>query len=197
MKQFIRTGTTPQRKIIQTNDGFGNRGIKQQQGTTRILYDSLPIDGSTEFRFFEGANNRDFPRTNMGASGNQLNVGETIVFERAYLMVTIEDPVTFEWTIVAVSAAAFPDIVMGELNLAIANSQVLKPIPIASFEPTFNKNATYGDYNNFEFDTQLILPPLLEFVSILRVPIQAAVADADLRLTYEGVGAIIAPRRTF
>jgi len=186
---------TPQRKIIHTNNRFGNTGIKKQQGTTRILFDSLPIEGEDTFRFFEGANNRDFPLTNMGASGNQLGVGETFVFERGYLAVLT--PLNDPPLVVPVGISTFPQIVSGDINLEIANSQVLKPIPILSWMPEFNKNAYHQEYTNFEFDTQIVLPPLLEFVSTLRTVDLATVLGALIRLSYEGVGSIIAPRRTF
>lgn len=192
----MRRVAPPQRKLIQVNKKLGNRGIKKQQGTTRILYDSLPLDGATEFRFFEGANNRAFPRTNMGATGNQLTVGETFAFERAYFATITEDPVLFTWVVAAVTIIAFPNILMGELNLEVANQQVIKPIPVMSFADGFNKSADFIGDVSFDFDTNLVLPPLIEFVSTLRVPIQPAVADTDLRLTFEGVGAILAPRVT-
>ena len=59
MKEVISSGFTPQRKIIGVNNRYGNSAIKKQQGSTVIKYDTLPIDGSTTYRFFEGANNRD------------------------------------------------------------------------------------------------------------------------------------------
>lgn len=188
---------TPQRKIIGVNDKFGNRGIKRQQGTTRIIFDSLPLDGRETFRFFEGSNNRDFPFTNMGSSGNQLGVGEALAFERAYLLVVQDDPIFGAPIISPLTITSFGGILAGDINLEIANTQVLKPIPLASFAPEFNKNAYFTTYTNFEFDTQIVLPPLLEFVSTVRAVRQPEIADAFLRLTFEGVGSIIAPRRTF
>jgi len=52
-------------------------------------------------------------------------------------------------------------------------------------------------YNNFEFDTQLVINPLLEFVFPVRVDTYSPIVDTFLRLTVEGTGAIIAPRNTF
>jgi len=196
MREVIRGAVSPQRKAISINDRLGNRGIKKQQGTTRILFDSLLIDGSLIFPFFEGANNRDFPDTNVGARGNQLGVGETLVFERAYLAV-VETLALGGFVVTPLTVAAFPGIAMGEINLEIANSQVLKPIPLMSFFPEFNKSSESTTNTNFEFDTQIILPPLLEFVSTVRIPFLDPITDTRLRLTFEGVGAIISPRRPF
>ena len=192
-----RRVVTPQAKIINVNDKFGNKGIKKQQGTTRLIYDSLPIDGSTEFRFFDEVNSRTFPATNLGSSGNQLNVGEALVIERAYLTTVTLIPATGLHTIAPMTIAAFPDIALGELIIDITTQKVMKPIPVLSFFPEFNKSAYHQNYTNFEFNTQLVIPPLLEFVSVLRVAIQPAIADTDLRFTMGGVGAILAPKRTF
>ena len=52
MKEYTAGRITPQMKNIAVNSKFGNTGIKAQQGSTVIKYDSLPFDGRTEFRFF-------------------------------------------------------------------------------------------------------------------------------------------------
>jgi len=195
MKDNTLNMITPQRKIIGIADKFNNPGIKNQQGTTRVIYDTLPMDGRTDFRFFEESNNRNFPLTNMGSDGNKLPVGNALAIERMYLsVVTI---VGGNVTVISpLFNGAHPNFEVGELNILIANSQVLKQIAVLSQKPTFNKNAGHNEYNNFEFDTQLVLQPLLEFVFHMRVNTNVAIANTFLRLTVEGVGAIIAPRAT-
>jgi len=187
---------TPQRKIIGNTDKFGNAGIKKQQGTTRAIYDSLPLDGRTTFRFFEESNNRNFPFTNTGADGNKLPVGNALAIERAYLSVVQTDGDGGVVNIFTL-ATANANIRAGELNIEIANSQVLKQVPLISFLPDNNKSAMHVQYQNFEFDTQLVLNPLLEFVFPVRVNTYAPQENFFLRLTVEGTGAIIAPRATF
>jgi hypothetical protein len=49
---------------------------------------------------------------------------------------------------------------------------------------------------NFEFDTDLTLQPLLEFIFQLRTAVYTPIANTELRLTLEGVGSIISPRNT-
>ena len=104
-------------------------------------------------------------------------------------------------TIDAANALIQGAVKRGEFGFAIANSEVIKNMPILSWIPDFNKNANQEDYNNFEFDTQLVIPPLLEFVATLRLPSLTAALPGtstfQLRLTIEGAGAIIAPRTTF
>ncbi len=189
---------TPQNKIINNTDKFGNNSIKLQQGTTRVIYDTLPLDGRTEFRFFEESNNRNFPLTNMGSDGNKLPVGNALAIERMYLSVISINPLTKDVTNIGslFVGGGFENIAIGELNIIIANSQVLKQVRLISQDPQFNKNATYNDYNNFEFDTQLVINPLLEFVFAIRTNAYTPFADTYLSLSVEGVGAIISPRAT-
>lgn len=197
MKEVTMGRFTPQRKAIGVNDKFGNRGIKNQQGSTVIKYDTLPLDGRTEFRFFEGSAQRNFPFSNTGSDGNKLGVGNTLVVERAYLsLVTIGESGLIT-TVEALTLSSDPAIVLGEFGLSVANSEVIKTVPVLSWFPEFNKVAENQLNNNFEFDTQVVLPPLLEYVATLRLAQAAKKEGVYIRLTIEGTGAIIAPRTTF
>jgi len=188
---------TPQRKLIGINDKFGNTGIKQQQGSTVIKYDTLPCDGRNEFRFFEGSAQRNFPLSNTQSDGNKLGVGNSMVVERVYLSI-----IKFEAGIITevdqITIAAEPVLSCSELSFSIANSEVIKNVPVLSWLPQFNKLAENELNTSFDFDTQVIIPPLLEYIATLRIASNlVARAGTYLRLTIEGSGAIIAPRTTF
>jgi hypothetical protein len=196
----IETGSfTPQRKAIGINDKFGNTGIKQQQGSTVIKYDTLPLDGSTELRFFQGSANRNFPFSNTGSDGNKLGVGNSMVVERAYLSIvqTDEEDATQIDNVKQVFISGPIEVVLAELSFSIANTEVIKNVPILSFLPEFNKIAENQINTNFEFDTQVVIPPLLEYIATLRLPKYTATTNTYVRLTIEGTGAIISPRATF
>ena len=191
---------TPQRKAIGVNDKFGNKGIKQQQGSTVIKYDTLPLDGSTELRFFQGSANRSYPLSNTGSDGNKLGVGNSMVVERAYLTLIKYDN-TDPTKVVEVSAIgltiAVQEVLLSEFGFSIANTEVIKNVPILSWLPQFNKVAENELNTNFEFDTQVVVPPLLEYIATVRLPKYTATKIYALRLTIEGTGAIISPRATF
>lgn len=198
MKELITGRFTPQRKAIGVNDKFGNTGIKNQQGSTVIKYDTLPLDGRTEFRFFEGSAQRNFPYSNTGSDGNKLGVGNTLVVERAYLSIVTTNADTGAISTVApITLSDDPAITLGEFGFMVANSEVIKTVPVLSWLPQFNKVAENQLNTNFEFDTQIVLPPLLEYVATLRLSQAFTKANTYLRLTIEGTGAIIAPRTTF
>lgn len=199
MKQQISGGFTPQRKAISVNDKFGNSGIKKQQGSTVIKYDTLDYTGQSELRFFEGSSQRNFPLSNTGSDGNKLGVGNSLVVERAYFTLIVTDNETGKVSITPFGVNAPTELVLSEFGFSIANTEVIKNIPLLSWAPEFNKNAENELNNNFEFDTQIVIPPLFEFVATLRIPPATSLLDAkvQIRLTIEGAGAIIAPRATF
>jgi hypothetical protein len=199
----METGfVTPQRKTIGVNDKFGNRGIKKQQGSTVIKYDTLLLDGSTNLRFFDQSSQRNFPLSNTGTDGNKLGVGNSMVVERAYFTLCERDKTgaLIKLSPLALGVDTFVDTILnGEFNFEIANATVIKQLPILSFIPEFNKVAENSLNTNYEFDTQIVIPPLLEYVATLRVPNYTPDPEKDLylRLTIEGAGAIIAPKATF
>lgn len=198
MREVVRGSVTPQMKAVAVNDKFGNSGIKKQQGSTVIKYDTLPLDGRTEFRFFEESNQRNFPLSNTGADGNKLGVGNSMVVERVYLTVGTYAPTTNQWlTFDTTDITSNVAILAAEFGFTLANSQVIKNIPILSWIANFNKNAENAINSNYEFDTQIVIPPLLEFVATLRTQKYTAVSETYVRLTIEGAGAIIAPKTTF
>ena len=198
MRERIMGNITPQMKNIAVNDKFGNSGIKKQQGSTVIKYDTLPLDGRTEFRFFEESNQRNFPLSNTGADGNKLGVGNSMVVERAYLTVGTYSATTNRWlTLDQTDITTNVALLTSEFGFVIANSQVIKNIPVLSWIADFNKAAENNLNSNYEFDTQIIIPPLLEFVATLRTQGYTAVSETFVRLTIEGSGAIIAPKTTF
>jgi hypothetical protein len=200
MREVIRGMVTPQMKNIAVNDRFGNSGIKKQQGSTIIKFDTLPLDGSTQLRFFEQSSQRNFPLSNTGTDGNKLGVGSSMVVERIYLTLVQYDPAANILTSIAacdLTSTRGITVNNGEFGFEIANSLVIKNVPVLSFTPQFNKNAENQFNNSFDFDTQIIIPPLLEYVATLRLPNYTAFEGYYLRLTIEGSGAIIAPKTTF
>ena len=198
---------TPQGKLIQTANKFGNRGIARMQGSTIIKYDFLPlVEGLNqvkEYRFFENASTRQFPFTNL--SEGKLQVGEAMSLERIY------------WVVMSVVSAGlsagevvdvqtFDDfgvtgLYKGDFSFMNANNQVIKPAPLLSFKSNFNKHSNFLRNDILFMDTDLTLQPLIEFVSILKSPIVTIPAsetlDFHIGCVIEGSGAILNPRANF
>ena len=190
---------TPQNKLVGVNNKFGNTNIKNQQGTTRVIFDSLPLDGSTELRFFENASARQYPFTNIGAEGNRLNVGESFVVQKVYFGIigTDADTGLFESFQPLGFGGPYPWM-NGEFSFLIANSQVIKQLPFANcFNSTLNITATNSQDEAFNTFTDIVIPPLLEYVLTYRLNAYAAVANSRLVCFIEGTAGILAPQTTF
>ena len=199
MKGRIITNVTPQQKIVGVNNKFGNTNIKNQQGTTRTLFDTLPIDGRTTFRFFEDANTRQFPLTNIGSEGNRLNVGEAFVVQKVYFGVLLVDPDTGLFDEFNPLSIAGPyEWANGEWSFLIANSQVIKQLPFSNcFD--INQNVTQTNTADEAFSTfnDIVIPPLLEYVLTYRTSSYTADPAARLVCFIEGTAGILAPQTTF
>lgn len=199
MREVISGAITPQQKQVFVNNKFGNSGIRRQQGSTVIKYDTLPLDGRSEFRFFEGCQSRNFPFTNSNSEGNKLGVGNSMTIERIYISIVTTGALTpfNPVSILALSLSSNIAVLTSEFSFLLANSTVIKNVPILSFLPDFNKMAENAVNTSFEFDTQVVIPPLLDFIALLRTQSYVAVPNTSIRLTLEGAGAIIAPKTTF
>jgi hypothetical protein len=199
MKGRVISQITPQQKAVAVNNRFGNTNIKGQQGTTRVIYDSLPLDGSTELRFFENASSRQYPFTNIGSEGNRLTVGETFIIQKIYFGIIVVDGDTGAFVQFNPNPGVGDGYETGEWSFLLANSQVIKQIPFSVFlnasqtvlNPANEKDRTFDTF------TDIVIPPLLEYVLTYRT--QNYTADETLRLVcfMEGTAGIIAPQTTF
>jgi hypothetical protein len=198
MKGKIISGITPQQKMVAVNNRFGNTNIASQQGTTRVLFDSIELQGQTELRFFENSGSKRYPFTNIGAEGNRLNVGDTFAIQKIYFGVAVVDPDTNQITTWTNGLLGSPPSTIGELNFQIANSQVIKQLPLTPFVfPSLNPTAVNDQDVAFETFTDIIIPPLLEYVLSLRLANQVVAENTYLYCFLEGSAGIIAPQTTF
>jgi hypothetical protein len=205
MRELYKSGVTPQQKLVGVNNKFGNTGVKNQQGTSRIIYDSLPTGTATTFRFFEDSASRNFPYTNTGSDGNKLGVGDTMVIESIEFLL-IDTLATGE--IVAITSLTNygfgptpSNYLTSIFDFEIANNKVIKKLTLTEGSQYYSKS-TSPNGTDIELETQIVLPPLLPYILELRIPeaIPAAFAPGATRYIQAqiiGTGGIIAPRTTF
>lgn len=191
-KQAGMPGTiTPQGKIVTVNNNAGNRGIARMQGSTRVIYDSLPVSGGqTVLRFFQGAGNRQFPFTNMDAENGKMGVGESMVVKYIHLFLFQlnedgeVDSFTPLWNV--------PEVLTGEIEIVQGNQTILKRSSLANMFGAFNKNAQFEEYSVMELETDLVLMPQIEFT--VQIRLAGSLADLPLayvRCTLEGPASIL------
>jgi hypothetical protein len=199
MKGLTISNVTPQQKAVGVNNRFGNTNIKGQQGTTRVIFDSLPLDGSTELRFFENAASRQYPFTNIGSEGNRLTVGETFVIQKVYFGLISVDPDTGNWQSFIPGLGLGANFETGEWSFLLANSQVIKQLPFSVFLNNAQTvlNPTSVDDQTFNTFTDIVIPPLLEYVLTYRIAPYTTVPFIRLACFMEGTAGIIAPQTTF
>jgi hypothetical protein len=136
---------TAQSKIINVGNNLGLTGLKNQQGTTVIKYDTLPIDGRTQYNFFQESNNRPFPLSNTGTDGGKLGVGESLTIQR--ISFAVKDATGFRPL-----AGTDVGLIDGELTIVVANSNILLRLPILQFLPEYNKDAENNLNTSYESD---------------------------------------------
>jgi len=201
MREIYKSGVTPQQKIVAINNKFGNSGIKDQQGTSTIIYDTLSIAaGQRTFRFFEDSASRTFPLTNTGSEGNKLGVGNTMVIAQILFSVIQRNTGTGVLSTQTNLTALTNLTSLAYCNVEIANNQVIKKLMLSESEIEFNKDTT-GQSNTIDLETSIVIPPLLPFAVELQLPANLPAAPANneylIQCQIIGVGGIIAPRTTF
>ncbi len=199
MREVFRAGVTPQQKMVAINKKLGNDSIAQQQGTTRQIYDTLLIPAGANaktLRFFEDSASRTFPFSNCGSDGNKLGVGNTMVIESITFYVLTYDTVNarFNNTAAPTSIVALNN---GLLNFELANNRVIKNFSLQELSGAYDKNVGVNIDSTIEFDTQIVITPLLNFVCQLQIPTFTPAANTYIRCVINGAGGIIAPRTTF
>lgn len=198
MREIFKAGVTPQQKIVAINQKFGNTGIQDQQGTTRLIYDTLPLGaaGAKTLRFFEDSSSRPFPFSNTGSDGNKLGVGNTMVIQSITFYLLTWDTVNLRFDNLALITAT-PALQFGQINFEIANNRVIKNLSLNEIQSAFDKNEGATNDSTLELDTQIVIPPLLNFVCQVQIPYFTPAANTYLRCVINGTGGIIAPRTTF
>ena len=151
MRQRNGLPMNAQQKMIAVNDKFGNTGIKQQQGTSRILYDALPLNPSLDpftLTFFENVKTRKFPFTNLPE--NKLQVGETFTIEDYYmsLIAVVSTPLNPNQQVI-VEEAPFErykntrGLYRADLDFMIGENRVIKQLKVGSSYSSFNYGANF------------------------------------------------------
>jgi len=198
---------TPQQKIIRVNDQAGNRGIQNQQGSTRILFDTIklnPVAPQREFQFFKTPNqNGTVWGTNVDATNGLLGPGEAMALEyMSFCVITVEtatgeigdiQPVA---SLAAVNTFEF-GFYTGTFEIDISNNKVMKPTALQNFLSDFNPSVIGpGLFKEvMELRTDLVVMPALPVIITVRVPVWSLTVapgyEYYLRCTITGAGSLL------
>ena len=165
-----RMGNRFANRIAMVGRETGNKGLGKQQGTTRVIYDTIDMyngsaTGVTSFDFFGTLNNKAFPFTNINR--NSFTDAEAMSVARAYLTYiycnngTVSYTTTSQFSLVAgldeattflqsadgISKGYFTaggkvaGLQLAEGSLLISGQEVLKKFNFLSANSVFNHKA--------------------------------------------------------
>ena len=190
---------TPGAKLALVNNKLGNPSLKKNQGSSVELYDYVEITspGSAEtIRFFQDVNTHAWPYSNINQ--NQLQVGEALAIE--YIFFTRMETETTSAGVTTITKwdsliNTQGSLTLAQFNFLLDNSRIIKNNSLARTNTVFNvKGATAY---NFVFypDTDLTLPPQINFIGELRIPANSDTITEGKKLYYGchilGTGAIL------
>lgn len=193
----FRGQLSPQQKAMAVNDALGNSVIGKMQGTTRVLYDTLPLNGSRIFKFFENCQNRSAPRTNINQ--NRLDAGETFVFKRISFAVVIFDAVNplIVTDVVTLEEAALPGLYASDFSVFYDTQQIMKATPFSSIQAKFNHESLHIGNEVMTLDNLPVIPTNLQWRVETTTPQYTALANAELRCIMEGFGTIMSSQSQY
>lgn len=184
---------TPNAKIALVNNKLGNPALKNNQGTSSEVYDYVQVTAGAAavVRFFENVNTKTFPFTNI--QQNQLQAGEALSIEYvAFTRLVVRAGVLQSLTALT---TAVDELSLCGFQLLLDNSRLIKANSLVrSFSDLNTKGGTAAN-SLFYPDTDLVIPPQIQFTAELNVPANTDTAAADTEVYYGchlfGTGAIL------
>ena len=149
-----------QQKMLHVADRLGLTTLKDMQGTTRMVYDSITT-ASTVHTLFKGASQRAFPLTNVGANGNQFQVDEALLVEKiGFFIPTAADGISYGG--LNVKSVKF--------DLVIGNKTVIKDATVEfGGEQAFYNDGTIASSVIDLEGVGILIPPQVEYYVVAKV----------------------------
>jgi len=156
-------GMSAQQKMLHVADRLGLTTLKDMQGTTRMVYDSITT-AATNFTFFKGAAQRAFPLTNVGANGNQFQVDEALLVEKiGFFIPSAADGVTY----LGLGGVGAPQSV--KFDLVIGNKTVIKDATCEwGGEQAFYNDGTVASSVIDLEGVGILIPPQVEYYVVAK-----------------------------
>jgi hypothetical protein len=158
-----------QDKMLYVANKLGLTSLKDMQGTTRVVYDSVTAS-ATQHTLFKNSAQRNFPLTNLGSNGNQFQVNEALLIETIGFFVPVFDGVTElgqSYTNLGSNAAGTSAVIF---DLYIGNKAVLKDVVVnpGDTQAFYNEGNTFSSQLYLE-GVGILIPPQVEFWMDVRI----------------------------
>jgi len=152
---------TAQDKMLYIANKLGLTSLKDMQGTTRVVYDSVQT-AATQHTLFKTAAQRNFPLTNLGSNGNQFQVNEALLVE--VIGFFIPDAADGGYNNLGSGAAAVV------FDFYIGNKCVLKDVAVNPADmQAFYGNGNVASSQIFLEGVGILIPPQVEFYMDVRI----------------------------
>jgi hypothetical protein len=177
-------GMSAQDKMLNVASRLGLTSLKDMQGTTRMVYDSITTAANV-LTLFKGASQRAFPVTNVGANGNQFQVDEALLVEKiGFFIPTAADGIAY---------TGLADLSV-KFDLVIGNKTVIKDatVEFGGEQAFWNDGALGSSVIDLE-GVGILIPPQVEYYVIAKVfetPNRAAISRR-LGCYLYGTGALL------
>lgn len=186
-------------KFLAANRALGSN-MDQMQGTTRIVYDTQDMTGTTSYSFFSNlgakqTNIANAPATNL--TDNRFDPGEGMVVKEIFVY-------NLETTAANICPIANRFISLATVDVLIGNNRVVKSLPLftgSGFTIINNLNPTNNNnYSAIRLLTNIVIPPQIQFfvnITLPNAPSAAATSDAIFRVALKGYGKLFNPRNNY
>jgi len=154
-------GMSAQQKMLHVADRLGLTTLKDMQGTTRMVYDSITTAANTH-TFFKAASQRAFPLTNVGANGNQFQVDEALLVEKiGFFVPTAADGIDYNGLGTGNLSVKF--------DLVIGNKTVIKDATceLGGEQAFYNDGAALSSVIDLE-GVGILIPPQVEYYVVAK-----------------------------
>jgi hypothetical protein len=168
-------GMSAQDKMLTVANRLGLTSLKDMQGTTRMVYDTIQTPAN-QFTLFKGANQRAFPLTNLGANGNQFQVNEALLVEKIAFFIPRTNPWEYNGLLNQFSV---------RFSLIIGNKTVIKDATCEAMgEQDFFVDAVGSSVIDLE-GVGILIPPQVEYyleATVFQTTSRQFVADPGVGL---------------
>jgi len=154
-------GMSAQDKMLHVANRLGLTTLKNMQGTTRMVYDSITTAALTH-TFFKSASQRAFPLTNVGANGNQFQVDEALLVEKIGFFIPLADDG------ISYGGAGAANISV-KFDLVIGNKTVIKDasVEVGGEQAFYNDGAVASSVIDLE-GCGILIPPQVEYYVVAK-----------------------------
>lgn len=179
-------GMSAQDKMLNVASRLGLTTLKDMQGTTRMVYDSI-LTPSNIHTLFKGAAQRAFPLSNVGANGNQFQVNEALLVEKIGFFLPGALGVSYGGLIVGAGFSV-------KFDLVIGNKTVIKDatVELGGEQAFYNDGTVPSAVIDLE-GMGILIPPQVEYYVVCKPFVSATrvAASEPIGCYLFGTGALL------